>query len=97
VDVLRPAGSYRVAVGKEGFVDYQAQVSVKPGEEVKLSAKLVPEQKAITERWWFWTGAAAVLAGGVVLTYAVTRPEPTPPPYDGGNTGWVVFPQRFGR
>jgi hypothetical protein len=97
VDVLRPAGSYRVVVGKAGFVDYQAQVAVKPGEEVKLRATLVAEQTSIAEKWWFWTGAAAVLAGGIALTVVLTRPEPEPPPFDGGNTGWVVVPQRFGR
>ncbi|MCC6557319.1 MAG: PEGA domain-containing protein [Polyangiaceae bacterium] len=97
VDVLRPAGSYRVVVGKAGFVAYEAQVAVKAGEEAKLRATLVPEKTSIAEKWWFWTGAAAVLAGGVALTFALTRPEPEPPPFDGGNTGWVVVPQRFGR
>lgn len=96
VDVLRPAGSYRVAVGKPGFVAYQAQVAVKPGEEVKLSARLVPEKTSIAEKWWFWTGVAAAVAGGVAITFAATRPEPEPPPFQGGTTGWVVTPQRFG-
>jgi hypothetical protein len=96
VDVLRPAGSYRVVVGKPGFVAYQAQVAVKPGEEVKLRATLVLEKTSIAETWWFWTGAAAVLAGGAALTFALTRPEPEPPPFNGGSTGWVVVPQRAG-
>jgi hypothetical protein len=25
----------------------------------------------------------------------LTRPEPDPPPYDGGSTGWVAQPIRF--
>lgn len=92
VDVLRPAGAYRVVVEKKGFLPYTAQVAVKPGEETKLRATLLVDEPSVLSRWWFWTGAAAVVAGGVVLTYALTRPEPQPPAYDGGNTGWVVQP-----
>jgi hypothetical protein len=93
VDVRRPAGTYRVTVTKDGFLPYESQVSVKAGEEVKLRAALSIDEPSILSRWWFWTGAAAVVAGGVVLTYALTRPDPEPPPYDGGTAGWVVHPQ----
>jgi len=92
VEVLRPPGSYRIVVGKEGFIPYEAEVTVKAGEEVKLDAAMVIDEPSIVEEWWFWTGAAAVIAGGVVLTYALTRPEPEPPPYQGGTTGWIVQP-----
>lgn len=96
VDVLRPAGSYRVLVQREGFVPYSTQVTVKAGEEVKLRASLVVDEPSVLSRWWFWTGAAAVVAGGVAITYAATRPEPQPPPYDGGSTGWLVSPSPAG-
>ena len=91
-DVLRPAGAYHVTVKKDGYETYEAQIAVKPGEEVNLQATLVEHHTPVTKRWWFWTGAAAVVAGGVVLTYALTRPSPQPPPYEGGTTGWVVNP-----
>jgi hypothetical protein len=29
-------------------------------------------------------------AGAAVATWALTRPEPQPPPYDGGSLDWVV-------
>ena len=90
--VLRPPGSYKVVVDKDGFLPYEAAVTVKAGEEVKLDAAMVVDEPSILERWWFWTGAAVIVAGGVVLTYALTRPEPEPPPFDGGSTGWVVQP-----
>jgi hypothetical protein len=92
VEVLRPPGSYKVIVGKDGFIPYEAEVTIKAGEELKLDAAMVVDEPSVLERWWFWTGAAAVVAGGVVLTYALTRPEPTTPGYDGGSTGWVVTP-----
>src|SRR5262249_32397113 len=92
VDVLRPAGAYRVNVKKKGFLPYTTQVTVQPGEEIKLRATLLEEKPSIVERWWFWTAAGAVIAGGVVVTYVATRPKPEPPPYDGGSTGWIVKP-----
>jgi hypothetical protein len=92
VEVLRPAGNYQVRVAKEGFEPYETSVTVRAGEQSALSAKLVPESQALTSKWWFWAGAAAVVATGVIVTYALTRPEPEPPPYDGGSTGWVVQP-----
>ena len=92
VEVRRPAGSYRVIVQKDGFEPYEASVSMRAGQESSLSASLRPEERALTQEWWFWAGAAAVVATGVVVTYVLTRPEPEPPPYDGGSTGWVVRP-----
>lgn len=91
VEVSRPAGSYRVIVRKEGFETYEAQVRLNAGEETSIAAKLVETKTPITKKWWFWTGAAAVVVGGVTLTYVLTRPGPTVPPYDGGSTGWVVM------
>jgi hypothetical protein len=93
VQLSRPAGSYRVTVEKDGFASYEAQVEVGPGEESNLRATLVEEGVSVLGRWWFWTSAAAVVATSAVVTWAATRPEPEPPPYDGGSSGWVVFPQ----
>jgi hypothetical protein len=95
VDVLRPSGTYRVVVTQKGFIPYDTRVTVKPGEELKLSAQLTEDKPTILSRWWFWTGAATVIAAGVVITYVATRPTPEPPPYDGGTTGWVVQPAGF--
>lgn len=95
VTVRRLAGTYRVVVSKEGYEPYEAQVLVHAGEHSNLRARLVEEKIPITKRWWFWTGAAVVVAGGAAATYALTRPAPSPPPYDGGTTGWVVKPTGY--
>lgn len=92
VDVLRPAGAYKVSVKKDGYLPYAAQITVQPGEEVKLRAQLAEDKPSIAQRWWFWTGIAAVVAGGVAITVVATRPKAEPPPYDGGTTNWVVRP-----
>ena len=92
ITVQRPAGAYRVLVEKPGFDPYASDVKLSAGETTELRAKLLPEQVPVTKRWWFWTAAIGVVAGAAVATFAATRPEPTPPPYDGGSAGWVVMP-----
>ncbi|HTA20199.1 MAG TPA: hypothetical protein VK989_12960, partial [Polyangia bacterium] len=46
-----------------------------------------PAHRPVWRRWWFWTGVAAVVAGGAVATYVLTRPETRTPgsldPIDG--------------
>jgi hypothetical protein len=92
VDLSRPAGMYRVVVRREGFDAFETKVELNAGEQANLQASLVPTKTPVTRTWWFWTSAATVLAGGVLLTYAITRPEPQPPPYERGSTGWLVEP-----
>ncbi|HYQ18099.1 MAG TPA: PEGA domain-containing protein [Polyangiaceae bacterium] len=92
IDVLRPAGVYRVEVTKPGFVHYGADVRVMAGEESALRAKLVPEKPSILGKWWFWTAAATVAGGVATVTFLATRSEPRAqrPPLDGGSLGWVA-------
>jgi hypothetical protein len=92
VDVTRPAGSYRVVVKKGGFDTYEAQISVKPGEEANLRAPLVLEKTPLTKRWWFWTIIGVAVAGAATATYfiAAGQQQPVRPPENGGGLGWIV-------
>jgi hypothetical protein len=90
VELSRPAGTYHVVVRSSGFVPYEVDTSLQPGQKTELRAKLEPEQTSLLRRWWFWTAAGVVLAGAAVTTYAVTRPDPERPPVDGGGLGWAV-------
>jgi hypothetical protein len=92
LDVLRPAGAYRIEVSKPDFMRYRADVRVNPGQETIIRASLVREQPSIVEKWWFWTAAGVLVSGVAVSTYFLTRSEPEPerPPLDGGNLGWVA-------
>ena len=92
VDVLRPAGIYRVEVTKPGFVHYGADVRVVAGEEAVLRSTLVKERPSLLGKWWFWTAAAAVAGGVATITFLATRNEPDArrPPLDGGTLGWVA-------
>ncbi len=89
IDLTRPAGSYRFLIRESGYVPYDTKVVAEAGEELTLSPTLPKEKTALTKRWWFWASAATVVAGGVLLTYALTR-SPQTPAYDGGSTGLVV-------
>lgn len=92
VALLRPPGVHAVVVRRPGYQPYSARLTAHPGEVIDLSATLERERPSIFGRWWFWTGAVAVVAGGALATFALTREEPSPPPYDGGSTSWVAFP-----
>ncbi|CAN5895162.1 hypothetical protein BH11MYX4_BH11MYX4_68940 [soil metagenome] len=93
VAVSRPAGTYRVIVRKPGFDTFDTRLSIAAGQEVDLPARMAEEKILLTKRWWFWTAIGSALAGGAVLTYALTRESPAPPPYAGGTTGWVATPR----
>lgn len=90
VTVTRPPGLHAVRVMKDGFVTYGTAVTLRPGQPTRLAAALEVERIPLTKRWWFWTGAAAIVSAGVLVTYFATRPDPEPPPYESGSTGWVV-------
>lgn len=90
VSLLRPAGKHKVLVRKPGFLPYEATANVAAGQRTDLVATLREERPSLLSRWWFWTGAAVVVGGAAVTTFALTRPDPERPPLDGGGLGWTV-------
>jgi hypothetical protein len=93
IEFQRQAGMYKVEVSLAHYDPYKATLDLKAGQRADLTAKLNPYKQPLTERWWFWTGATALVAGGVVLTYFLTRPSPQPPPYDPGTANWIAHAQ----
>ncbi len=94
IEIQRPAGRYTLEVERENFLTYTATLDLRPGQRSDLTAKLLREP--ITKKKWFVpavVGGVLALGGAIFgITYALTRPEPVPPPYDGGTTGWVLEP-----
>ena len=92
LDVIRPAGTYRVVVKKSGFVTYDTNVTARAGEELALNPSLPEEKKSIFGRWWFWTGVGVIFVGAIVGTaFAVNALQPaTRPPLNGGSLGWTA-------
>jgi hypothetical protein len=91
VMLVRPAGTYRVDVRKPGFVPYNAKVSLQPGQETALFARM-NEDTPLTKRWWFWAGGAGVvlIAASALVVGLIAFSEPT---YTGGNLEWVARPR----
>jgi hypothetical protein len=75
VELVLPAGSHHVTASREGYDEASVPVVLKAGSTREL---LVPLEKTtpVTSRWWFWTGAALVVASGAVLTVALLRERP---------------------
>jgi tetratricopeptide (TPR) repeat protein len=89
IDLSRPAGSYKVAVKKQGYLTYQAQVSIAPGEQLDLRAALEEKRTPIYRRWWFWTAGGVILVGVGLGAYFGARAAETPK-LDMGGLGWAV-------
>lgn len=90
VALERAPGLHHVRVRKQGFLPYDVDVSLRPGEEASLDAKMQKETPSLLGRWWFWGGVAAVVGGAAIVTYFVARPEAEAPPPNGGGLGWVL-------
>jgi hypothetical protein len=59
-----------------------------PAATLTATAPEPSERRPVYKRWWFWTGVGAVVVGGAVAAFFLTRqPEATPPgtlqPIDG--------------
>lgn len=95
VEIERQAGRHTIEVVADAYETYAATVDVEAGQRTELTAELEPYSAPLYARWWFWTAAAGVVAAGVIVTWAATRSDPEPRPYDGGSTGWVVQSTAF--
>ena len=93
ISVLRAPGGYALLVEKDGYEPHEARVDLAAGQELTVRVPMTADETSFFETWWFWSAAAVVVAGGITATYFLTRPEPQPPPYDGGTLDWVVFPE----
>lgn len=74
-------GTHRIAIRKEGFVDASTSAVLAVGERKEVVVPL-ESKPSIFGRWWFWAGASAIVAGGVVLSIALLT-ERSPDQGDG--------------
>jgi tetratricopeptide (TPR) repeat protein len=72
------AGTHRLRLEHADYEPLDTDIVVVAREHRKLSYDL-QRHPAIWSRWWFWTGAAAVVAAGVIAGVALsTSRSPTP-------------------
>ena len=71
LDMRLAPGSHELTASASGYVDETVGMQLSLGEKRNVDLDL-RETPPITSRWWFWTGVAAVVVGGVVTVYALT-------------------------
>ena len=64
-------GGHMVEVVADGFETYRRELVLTPRQRRDIVAELERE-RGLFERWWFWTGVGAVVAGGVILAVALS-------------------------
>lgn len=73
-----PAGTHVVEAVHDGYRPAKTSVIVTAGERKEVALSLERE-KGVLERWWFWAGIGAVVAGGVAVAIALnTEKDPVP-------------------
>lgn len=71
-----PAGRLDVRISKDGYLDWQSDVFVQPGETNLVWAELQEAPKSVFEEWWFWTIVGTVVVGGTVAGVALSQRSP---------------------
>lgn len=73
-----PPGRYAIRLSKSGYLDWQSDIYVGPGETSPVWAELEPAPEEWYEKWWVWTlvgvAAAGVATAGVVA--GLSSPDP---------------------
>ncbi len=75
VELTLPAGTHRITAQREGYDEASVPVVLHAGTSRDLPLKL-ERSLAVTSRWWFWTGATLLVAGGVALAVASLTERP---------------------
>jgi PEGA domain len=63
-------GTHKLHLTHEGFNPADTTAVVIAGERREVDVSL-EAREPLYKKWWFWTGIGVVVAGGVVLTYAL--------------------------
>jgi hypothetical protein len=91
-EVALRAGTHRVRVVRPDYQTVHTTVTIADGETKVLAVEL-ERNPGILRQWWFWTGAGAVVAGGVALGIALSTERAA----DRGDIapGVIAAPLRF--
>jgi hypothetical protein len=77
------AGRHTVRLSKTGYVDWQSDVFIDPGEATPVWATLTEIERPWYQKWWVWTIVGATAVAGGLTSYLLLQGGP--PPTDGGN------------
>lgn len=92
VELTLPAGTHRISAQREGYDEASVPIVLRAGTTRDLALEL-QRSVPVTSRWWFWTGATLLVAGGVTLAVASFTERPA----DKGTLtpGQISAPLRF--
>lgn len=76
VEMPLRAGPHTVAAELAGYESTSTTILVQVGATKSLDLPLRRKPVPITARWWFWSGAAVIVAGGVVAGVAALSEKP---------------------
>ncbi len=76
LDDAFPARRLNMYITKSGYRDWQSDVFVQPNERNTVWAELQSAPKGLLTKWWFWTIAGAVVAGGTTAVVIATQQSP---------------------
>lgn len=89
LELRLPPGSHTLVASSEGHQSEKVDMTLALGDRREVDIDL-RKQGGILSRWWFWTAAGVVVAGGVGTYLALTiERNPTPGTFGGGRG---VFP-----
>jgi len=71
IEVALTSGPHRITALREGYDEASVPLVLNAGATRDLRVQL-EESVPLSHRWWFWTGAGAVVAGSVALAVALT-------------------------
>jgi len=74
LDVVLPAGSYRLDADKAGFEPVQTNVVVGAGDRKTVDVPM-DRSFSLASQWWFWTALGVVVVGAGVGTYVALTTE----------------------
>lgn len=75
MEIALTAGPHRVTAKRGGYDEASVPVVLNAGSTRRLNVEL-EQSVPLTSRWWFWTGAVALVAGGVALSVAALTERP---------------------
>jgi hypothetical protein len=68
-------GRHSVRVSKDGFYAFTTELYVEPGATTGQWVQLEEIPEPWYEKWWIWTGAAVIVAGGVTTAIVLAQPR----------------------
>ena len=70
-----PAGMHTVRLSKDGFLDWQSDFFVDPGETTPMWVSLTEAPTPWYKKWWVWTAVGGILAVGGATAVYLLQPE----------------------